>query len=575
MFAESEPFLLEPVMPGLLDRRCSSHRLLCSLLAVLMAASPAPLVAQAPATTAGDEAAPLDTSFALPDACFVVAARPSQVLKSPAFELLPIEVVQAAMVQQTGIDPLSADQVLLSVVPPAQGPPGYALHAKFSAPVTLKLDKLPMALQERQVGARTVLKGPGENPLEPGLFLPDDRTLVAFDDFSAAKLPAAADVQAGPLMAKFKEAYRGDDLLAMLDLEPLRPLINVGLMQAPVPPEFAEFTQIPNLVKAIELRLNLSRPGVSELVVNANNEADAFRLMRMYDQARAQAAQQVAAQSKLMLTSDDPVEQAAGRYMERMTNYWNEQTNLTHEGAQIILFRTEGAGNSRNQLASAAVIGVLVALLLPAVQAAREAARRNMSMNNMKQILLGLLLNESARGSMPAYANFSADGKPLLSWRVHILPYVEQQALYQQFHLDEPWDSPHNKALIPQMPAIFLDPSSGRSATDGLTHYLGVKGEGRFFDGTSEGRKLTDLTDGTANTIAVVQVNDDRAVVWTKPEDWETNDAAPLVGLGALHPGIFLAGFADGHVTAVSTMIDVNALKAMLTIAGGEVTPRP
>jgi type II secretory pathway pseudopilin PulG len=297
--------------------------------------------------------------------------------------------------------------------------------------------------------------------------------------------------------------------------------------------------------------------------------------MRMYDQARAIAAQQVAAQTAQMAASDDPVEQAGGRYMERMTNYWNEQTNLVHEGAQIIVFRVEGAGDSRSQLTNTAIIGVLVALLLPAVQAAREAARRNASLNNMKQILLALLNYEAARRSLPAYANFSPDGKPLLSWRVHLLPFMEQQVLYQQFHLDEPWDSPHNKALIPQMPAIFLDPSSGHAPTEGLTHYLGVKGEGRYFDGTSEGRKLIDMTDGTSNTIAFVQVNDDRTVIWTKPEDWEMNDATPFVGLGALHPGIFLAGFADGHVTAVSTMIDVTVLKAMLTISGGEALPVP
>jgi hypothetical protein len=216
-----------------------------------------------------------------------------------------------------------------------------------------------------------------------------------------------------------------------------------------------------------------------------------------------------------------------------------------------------------------------VGLLLPAIQAAREAARRNASMNNMKQIMLGLLNHESAHRAFPAHANFSADGKPLLSWRVHILPYMEQQALYQQFHLDEPWDSEHNKALIPLMPAFYLDPSSSHQPAAGRTHYLGVKGEGRFFGGGQDTRGLRDLTDGTSNTMAVVQVDDDRAVVWTKPDDWEMQDAAPTAGLGHLHPSIFIAGFADGHISAVNPDIERERLKALLTISGGETVLLP
>lgn len=562
-------------MPRFLDRRHLSHRALCGLLAVLMAASPTSLVAQSPHAASDEAPAPLDASFALPDACFVMAARPGQVLKSPLFALLPTEVFQAATIQETGVDPLLAEQVLVSVVPPAQGPPGYALHATFNGPVALKLDKLPVPLEKRQVGARTVLKGPGESPFEPGLFLPDDRTIVAFDDFSAAKLPVAADAQAGPLLAKFKEAYRGDDLLAMFDFEPLRPLINVGLMQAPVPPEAAEFTQIPNLVKTIELRLNVSRPAMSELIITANNEADAKRLAGLYDKARAMISVAIAEQTRQMTSSDDPVEQAGGRYMERMTNFWNQQTNLSRDGAQLVVFRIDGSQSEASHLTTIAVIGVLVGLLLPAVQAAREAARRNMSLNNMKQIMLGLLNYESARGALPAYANFDSEGKPLLSWRVHILPFIEQQALYQKFHLDEPWDSPHNKALIPLMPAIYVDPSSPHPPTDGLTHYLGVKGPGSYFDGALEGRRLKDMTDGLSNTMSVVQVNDARATVWTRPDDWELVDGNPFAGLGGPHPGIFLAAFGDGHITAVSTEVDPTVLKAMTTASGGEVVQVP
>jgi hypothetical protein len=222
-----------------------------------------------------------------------------------------------------------------------------------------------------------------------------------------------------------------------------------------------------------------------------------------------------------------------------------------------------------------ATVGVLVALLLPAVQAAREAARRNASMNNLKQIMLAMHNYHDVKKSFPAHAIYSADGKPLLSWRVSLLPYMEQQALYKQFHLDEPWDSEHNKQLIEQMPEVFLDPSSGLLLVDGKTHYLGVKGEGMFFDGTANGRKIQSITDGTSNSIAAFQVGDANAVIWTKPEDWELDADDPLAGIGMLHSGIFLAGFCDGHVQAISNAIDGGIFKNLLTVGGGEVVNVP
>ena len=98
-----------------------------------------------------------------------------------------------------------------------------------------------------------------------------------------------------------------------------------------------------------------------------------------------------------------------------------------------------------------AIIGVLVAMLLPALQGARNSARSTQCKNNLRQLGLGIINFESTTGRFPASAIYSDDGKPLLSWRVHILPFIEQQHLYEQFRFDEPWDSEHNRKLIAQM----------------------------------------------------------------------------------------------------------------------------
>jgi len=159
-----------------------------------------------------------------------------------------------------------------------------------------------------------------------------------------------------------------------------------------------------------------------------------------------------------------------------------------------------------------------------------------------------------------------------LSWRVQILPFLEEQQLYEQFRLDEPWDSEHNKALIEKMPQVFLDPASSLLPTDGKTHYLGVKGEGYIFSGSDKGTPLREIRDGTSNTIMLVQVGDAQAAIWTKPEDWEPDSENPLKGLpGALYPNVFHAAFVDGHIRVLSDQQDQDTFKAMLTIAGGEV----
>jgi len=106
-----------------------------------------------------------------------------------------------------------------------------------------------------------------------------------------------------------------------------------------------------------------------------------------------------------------------------------------------------------------AIIGVLVALLLPAVQAAREAGRRNAAANELKQIAIAMHNYHDTNKHFPARTIRDAEGKALLSWRVAVLPYIDQIDLYNQFHLDEAWDSPHNKSLIGKMPSLFADPN--------------------------------------------------------------------------------------------------------------------
>ena len=165
-------------------------------------------------------------------------------------------------------------------------------------------------------------------------------------------------------------------------------------------------------------------------------------------------------------------------------------------------------------------------------------------MNNLKQISLGMLNYADSKGTLPA----PGGGNSQLSWRVQILPFIEQQALYERFHLNEPWDSEHNRALLAQMPDVYKSPNE--NLPPGQTGYLAVTGPGTAFDDPNQGHPFRDVSDGTANTILVVEA--DRGVEWTRPEDWPFDPALPVQGLGKLRPRGFLAAFADGSVRFIS-----------------------
>ena len=208
-------------------------------------------------------------------------------------------------------------------------------------------------------------------------------------------------------------------------------------------------------------------------------------------------------------------------------------------------------------------------LLTRSVRSARDAASRAQSINNLKQIGLAMLNYENAFKHFPAPAIHSRDGKPLLSWRVAVLPYIEQDMLYHQFHLDEPWDSPHNRPLIEKMPAVFRSPKS--KAANGLTNYVVPVGGGALYSSLKDEPQIKDITDGTSKTIMVLEVDDRRGVVWTKPDDLPFDPQDPTKGIGGLYEDGFHATFCDGSVHFIRKTIDPKDLKALFTRAGGEV----
>jgi len=229
-----------------------------------------------------------------------------------------------------------------------------------------------------------------------------------------------------------------------------------------------------------------------------------------------------------------------------------------------------GADGRSDQRSGEARVGSSPAPLNPleALLKAREAARRTQSMNNLKQLAVAMHNYAAMRNEFPAPANYDKQGKPLLSWRVHLLPFLEGEALYKKFKLDEPWDSPHNKKLIAEMPAVFKSPGS-KLKDPGMTNYVLPVGKDTAFHG-QKGVRAASITDGFSNTLMILEVADSHAVVWTKPEDLNYDPNKPLTGLDGPYSTGFLAALFDGSVRVIQRDIDEKVLRALFTPAGGE-----
>lgn len=203
-----------------------------------------------------------------------------------------------------------------------------------------------------------------------------------------------------------------------------------------------------------------------------------------------------------------------------------------------------------------------------ALTAAEQAALRQDALDKLKTIGIALANYHDVTKSFPPPAILGPTGNLLLSWRVAILPYLDQKALYEEFDLTQPWDSKHNLPLVAKMPDVYQFPLS--KAPAGSTVFLTPRGRETVYAGP-KGISYRQITDGTSLTIAVVEANDQLATPWTKPGDWPFNPADPHQALGGHFPGVILANFCDGSAHVLQNTIPSDVLRALLTRNGGEV----
>jgi hypothetical protein len=528
-----------------------------------------------PPSSAGE--LPADLAFVPADGIGFIHVRLADVWKSEHFKEWRDTLLKAGDDALTAFDkrfvpaPSSIDRLTVFATRPDQGQnePDLAIILTTTKPIPQAefLGQLGDVRKE-DVGGKTFYEAPKH---KIGLHFINERTLVFGPAEAVNRALRKAPARQGDLTAALSQAQEGKPLVIAVNLATVSEFVPPAALQQ-IPPPFEALLKAKLATLTIDLEKN-GKIDLRLLYTNAQQATDAetaakaglLQVRMLLNKSKEELTRKVFGDGK-PATLDELPEAAASLFGLGLLNRVDEflaAPPLKKDGTSLALSLQLPQGGS----AVLSMGAVSSALLLPAVQKVRGAAARMQDQNNLKQMGLAMHNYHDVHRGLPPAAICDKDGKPLLSWRVAILPYIEQENLYKQFKLDEPWDSEHNKKFIPLMPQVYMVPAA--PTKPGETHYRVFVGGGAMFD-VAKGARLVDIIDGTSNTIMITQTAE--SVPWTKPAEIPYDPQKPLPKLGGYYPeGLFHVAWGDGSVRAIRGNIEEGTLRAMITRAGGEV----
>jgi hypothetical protein len=487
-----------------------------------------------------------------------VSLWPKQLASSPRMRFAPLEVFSAAGIESVGIDPLLIERVDVLIGMPGLAGPQFGALIQSSEAIDLTDVRAEILDGNGVIDEKGFKYLQLRGPEELIIHQIDANTAIFGTKIFAKQMVKNPDPNSE--IANILKAIRSkQDALAILSVSSLRPMLAGFAEGAPLPPQVAEDLMVLiDSTEFIALRVLMADEEKLQLVFSAIDQAGAADAADSLGRLLAFAQEQIVAEIKNEMPSNGTqTSQAMLQYIARMGEEITRALQPKLLGNRLVV--------EVEDFQSTSMIGSLTALLLPAVSSARMAAQRMQGSNNLKQMGLALHNFESAYKKLPATAGLDDNGEPMISWRVAILPFIEEAELYQKFNLDEPWDSEHNLALLEEMPDVFKHPN--RKTEAGYTVYQAPINDQTLLR-LKEPTRFANITDGTSNTIMLVETTSERAVPWTAPQDYELDMEDPTADLFLNGIGEFL--FGDGSVRTISENVDLATLKALFTRAGGE-----
>jgi hypothetical protein len=541
---------------------------------------------------------------------FLVAikARPSEIAKSPLLAPLPMDEVFAEAIEEVGIDGREIEEVLVLLGPPTgekledmpRALPELAVLVRLPEPADVDLlvekllapppwsDDAGKEVEKVEYEGKTYYDSPSSH--KPFFHVSDDkRTLIMAQPEAVMKKLLDEPGDAPALAHELVELGDHDvAVVALTDSDEKRKQLmaaaqammptkykeekweeskkgsppEVEMIQDPLPPQVKSMLEKLNSLHAYA---DLSGDTLVNVKVDLTDEESAKQMNEMVGG--------VVGMGRMMAPDliPDAAEEFAGGDPVATEEMAQKMTGIVKETFNSISAEASGTTFTIN-IARPDYFDDLPELIEEGMAQAEKAAKKNAEINNLRQIGLAIRNYELRRGSFPTDI-VAEDGTPLLSWRVRILPYLEEQVLYDQFRLDEPWDSPHNIELSKTAMGAFATPGVEES---NKTSIMVFTGDGAPFGGqkaTEEGYRgprMRDIEDGMGWTIAVVNAGPEKAVIWAKPGDLTFNPEDPMSEMGTPPAGGFPAVFFDGHAKRIPADIDPKALAAQITHASAD-----
>lgn len=510
------------------------------------------------------------------DAAVAILIRPSQLHENPIIrdliatsdEVAPVQGLTGPIEQfneQFGVELAHVDHILLTASndslgvlpmlftpfgPPPNAPiPTVAVQLTGQATAEDVFNSIPAsAATETEVGGK-----PARQFQEPeGVLCALDSQILILGNRSRVEA-IVNNSKPGPL-AERMQSIAGRDLAIVVDVAPVRTLLTPAPQQGPNPMLMMAMGLLQQ-VNLADLALDLTGETLLAARLKTINADSAEGIERTLTGLLDFGKQQFA-QAKEQFPQEEEFQELQ-QLADRLVT--GSRIDREEETVTFVLPRPEG-------------IERLAAILKPAIEAGAHAAASAQRRNDFKHIGLAFHNYHDVWSHFPAPdSNGGAEGDRInagLSWRVQILPFVDAAPLYNRFKLDEPWDSEHNKALIPEMPKLFGDDPEGKTSV-----HLFV-GEGTPFNLEKRGPSIREITDGTSNTLLVVEAGPDKAEIWTKPGGLPLDKEDPLAALGEIGEEI-LALFMDGSVRTLPKSIDKETFSRLIQHQDGQPVNLP
>lgn len=520
---------------------------------------PSPTESEASSTSTGEGEAVAATAdgstlnYIPEDAVAAIVIHPAKALNNPIVKQMiammdeanPREKVSdqfGKMEAELGITPDQVDHVLVVIdqqfmqmapmmmrgAPPAA--PLVVIQLADGVNTQQVFDAAPESAERIQIAGGDAVETPDGGVLYK---VSDSRLLLSKKDKLESVLSNSSNGQIRTMIADSANA----DFGLALDLEPVKALLQQSAQGNPM---MGFILPIVQQMQTLTIAADLEAENLLHVSVNTPN-AESAQAVQQSLTGFLQMGKQQYAQAK----ADVPAE------MQPMAQELVDGATLSSSEEVVSLTIPRPADFEK-----------LPEMLKPAIAQAAAAANRTSNRNDMKQIGIAFHNYHDVYRHFPAVdangekeeANVKGKG---LSWRVHLLPFLEHAPLYEQFNLDEAWDSEHNKALIDQMPMVFGENAEGKTSI----HVFA--GEGVAFQEGKPGPQIRDYIDGTSNTFLAVRAGDDTAEIWTKPGGLEFNSEDPLAAFGNVGDMI-MALFCDGAVIDINKDIEKETLSNLI-----------